>query len=204
MGSALRAPQESQEATTTTEEPDWTLKWHFFFFAFERPGATIFIAGISIVHSLFHIPHLLMYRRLGILTAFWSIVGLGLVIGAVMEKELLYDIWIWYSTVYVPVMLIIMCIVLTASVWAMDLKPLRALFATVAVLFYLFMFYCIIFVQTEKRKIFSTTVPTTEETTPCPWCPTCTTPKCTTPTQPQLRAKPALRTLEMLFDENLV
>ncbi|XP_061714644.1 uncharacterized protein LOC133523184 [Cydia pomonella] len=202
MGAALRQ-QRWQPTTTTTEAPDWTLAWHFFFFTFERPGATIFIAGISIVHSLFHIPHLLLYRRLGILTAFWSFVGVGLVVGAVMEKEVLYDAWIWYSSVYVPVMLVIMCIVLTASVWAMDIKPLRAIFATVAVLFYLFMFYCIIFVQTEKRKIFSTTTAPTTTTTPCPWCPTCTTPKCTTPEPPKAQRRLALRTLQMLFDESL-
>ncbi|XP_061714735.1 uncharacterized protein LOC133523261 isoform X1 [Cydia pomonella] len=195
-------PPTTTTTTTTTPKPDWTLVWHFFFFDFDRPGGTIFIAGISIVHSLFHVPHLLLYRRLGILTAFWSLMGVGLIIGAVMEKEVLYDIWIWYSTVYLPVMLIIMCIVLTASIWAMDFKPLRAIFATVAVIFYLFMFYCIIFVQTEKRKIFSTTTAPTTTTTPCPWCPTCTTPKCTTPEKTKLRGR-VIRTLEMLLLDRL-
>ncbi|XP_061714737.1 uncharacterized protein LOC133523261 isoform X3 [Cydia pomonella] len=159
-------PPTTTTTTTTTPKPDWTLVWHFFFFDFDRPGGTIFIAGISI------------------------------------EKEVLYDIWIWYSTVYLPVMLIIMCIVLTASIWAMDFKPLRAIFATVAVIFYLFMFYCIIFVQTEKRKIFSTTTAPTTTTTPCPWCPTCTTPKCTTPEKTKLRGR-VIRTLEMLLLDRL-
>ncbi|XP_047993516.1 uncharacterized protein LOC125231952 [Leguminivora glycinivorella] len=185
---------ESVTTTTTTDRPDWTIVWHFWFFNFERPGATVFIAGVSIVHSLFHVPHLLLYRRLGILTAFWSIVGIGLLWGAITEEEILYDIWIWYSSVYVPVMLIITCIVLAASVWAMNLKPLRAFFSLIAVIFYLFMFYCVIFVQAEKRKIFSTTTHTTTTTTPCPWCPTCTTPKCTTPSTP----KKILRSLTMI------
>ncbi|XP_047993754.1 uncharacterized protein LOC125232166 isoform X1 [Leguminivora glycinivorella] len=194
---ALRAAGE----TTTTEKPDWTRSWHFFFFEFERPGATIFIAGISIVHSLFHMPHMMMYRRLGILTAFWSIVGVGLLVGAVMEQELLYDVWIWYSSVYVPVMILIMCVVLTASVWALDLRLFRALIATFAVIFYLFMFYCIIFVQTEKRKIFSTTTMTSTTTTPCPWCPICLTGTCTVPTSTSGKRK--LRTFELLQLGNL-
>ncbi|XP_047993029.1 uncharacterized protein LOC125231608 [Leguminivora glycinivorella] len=146
------------------------------------------------VHSIFHVPHLLLYRRLGILTAFWSFVSVLLIIGAITEEEILYEVWIWYSSVYVPVMLIIMCIVMTASIWAMELKMMRAVAATVAVVFYLFMFYSIIFVQAEKRKIFSTTTPTTTTTTPCPWCPTCTTPKCTTP-----KKKKLLRTVELML-----
>ncbi|XP_047993755.1 uncharacterized protein LOC125232166 isoform X2 [Leguminivora glycinivorella] len=158
---ALRAAGE----TTTTEKPDWTRSWHFFFFEFERPGATIFIAGISI------------------------------------EQELLYDVWIWYSSVYVPVMILIMCVVLTASVWALDLRLFRALIATFAVIFYLFMFYCIIFVQTEKRKIFSTTTMTSTTTTPCPWCPICLTGTCTVPTSTSGKRK--LRTFELLQLGNL-
>ncbi|XP_047993517.1 cell wall protein DAN4-like [Leguminivora glycinivorella] len=190
---------ESVTSTTTTEKPDWTLVWHFWYFDFERPGATIFIGFVCIVHSIFHVPHLLLYRRLGILTAFGASSACCLSLelsrcNLFQEEEILYEIWVWYSSVYVPVMLIIMCIVMTASIWAMELKLMRAIAATVAVIFYLFMFYSIIFVQAEKRKIFSTTTPTTTTTTPCPWCPTCTTPTCTTPkSTPQKK----IRTVDM-------
>ncbi|XP_061714736.1 uncharacterized protein LOC133523261 isoform X2 [Cydia pomonella] len=81
-------PPTTTTTTTTTPKPDWTLVWHFFFFDFDRPGGTIFIAGISIVHSLFHVPHLLLYRRLGILTAFWSLMGEG---GVVRHLDLVLD-----------------------------------------------------------------------------------------------------------------
>ncbi|XP_063363524.1 uncharacterized protein LOC134652283 [Cydia amplana] len=167
-----------------SSDRDWTLDWYFHPpFSIAKPGATIFVGTVSIVHSLCHIPHLLMYRRLGMFTAFWSIVGLGLIFGAILEDEWLYDIWIWYSCVYVPVMLVTMYVVLTGAVWALNIQPLRAVFATVAILFYLFMFYCIVYVMSEKRKLFTTTgTPPPPTTTPCPLCPRCTTERCTTPT----------------------
>ncbi|XP_047993499.1 uncharacterized protein LOC125231934 [Leguminivora glycinivorella] len=183
---------------------DWTLDWYFHPpFSIAKPGATIFVGTVSIVHSLCHIPHLLMYRRLGMFTAFWSIVGLGLILGAILEDEWLYDIWIWYSCVYVPVMLVTMYVVLTGAVWALHLQPLRAVFATVAIIFYLFMFYCIVYVMSEKRKIFTTTTTSVRTTTTCSWCPTCTTQKCTTPPPKTTKAsvhRSGLRLIQYLGD----
>ncbi|XP_063623732.1 uncharacterized protein LOC134795715 isoform X1 [Cydia splendana] len=195
--------------TTNTNETDawrdWTLDWYFHPpLSIAKPGATIFVGTISIVHSLCHIPHLLMYRRLGMFTAFWSIVGVGLIFGAVLEDEWLYDIWIWYSCVYVPVMLVTMYVVLTGSVWALNIQPMRSVFATVAIIFYLFMFYCIVYVMSEKRKIFTTTTaPTQSPTSRCPACPECTTQKCTTPAAIKTQAqteKAALRLIQYLSD----
>ncbi|XP_063623734.1 uncharacterized protein LOC134795715 isoform X3 [Cydia splendana] len=131
--------------------------------------------------------------------------GATIFVGTIsIEDEWLYDIWIWYSCVYVPVMLVTMYVVLTGSVWALNIQPMRSVFATVAIIFYLFMFYCIVYVMSEKRKIFTTTTaPTQSPTSRCPACPECTTQKCTTPAAIKTQAqteKAALRLIQYLSD----